>query len=136
MYICICVCVCVFVCVCVCVCVCIHTYTADTSTPDPTSTKTSTRSFVLKNGLYITFVLPLPYIDALLFQLARDDNDSRLPGAARDSEVLCSSTSSSELSKFKKKKVVKARDDFDSRLPGAAHDSEEEGEGGGGEGKQ
>ena len=36
----------------------------------------------------------------------------------------------------KKKKVVKARDDFDSRLPGAAHDSEEEGEGGGGEGKQ
>ena len=64
----------------------IHIYTADTTTPD-TTTKMSTRSFVLKNGLYITFVLPLPYIDALLFQLARDDNDSRLPGAARDSEV-------------------------------------------------
>jgi hypothetical protein len=29
-----------------------------------------TRSFVLKNGLYITFVLPLPYIDVLMFQVA------------------------------------------------------------------
>ena len=44
-----------------------------------------TRSFVLKNGRYITFVLPLPYVDALLFQLARDENDSLLaPGAVRD----------------------------------------------------
>jgi hypothetical protein len=46
-----------------------------------------TRSFVLKNGLYVTFVLPLPYVDPLLFQLARDENDSTLPGAARDSET-------------------------------------------------
>ena len=44
------------------------------------------RGFVLKNGLYITFVVPLPYIDALLFQLARDENDCLLPGAARDSD--------------------------------------------------
>ena len=47
---------------------------------------TSHRGFVLKNGLYITFVVPLPYIDALLFQLARDENDCLLPGAARDSD--------------------------------------------------
>ena len=46
-----------------------------------------TRSFVLKNGLYVTFVLPLPNVDPLLFQLARDENDSTLPGAARDSET-------------------------------------------------
>ena len=46
------------------------------------------RSFVIKNGLYITFVLPLSYIDALLFQLARDENDKQLTDA-RDSGMTC-----------------------------------------------
>ena len=46
-----------------------------------------TRSFVLKNGLYITFFVPLPYLDPLLLQLARDENDRYLLGAPRDGET-------------------------------------------------
>mmetsp|Transcript_25449 Transcript_25449/g.84171 ORF Transcript_25449/g.84171 Transcript_25449/m.84171 type:complete len:417 (-) Transcript_25449:318-1568(-) len=45
------------------------------------------RVFVMKNGSYLTFFLPLPYIDPLLFQLARDENDKLVPGAERDSDT-------------------------------------------------
>lgn len=39
------------------------------------------RCFVLKNGLYVSFVVRVPYLDPLMFQIARDDNDESLPGA-------------------------------------------------------
>jgi hypothetical protein len=45
-------------------------------------------AFVLKNGLYINFLVEMPYLDPLLFQLARDDNDACLPGADPGSATI------------------------------------------------
>jgi hypothetical protein len=43
------------------------------------SSSPSHTTFVLQNGLYICYVMEMCYIDPILFQLARDENDWDLP---------------------------------------------------------
>lgn len=54
----------------------------------PPEASRGSAAFTIKNGLYINFLVEMPYLDPLLFQLARDDNDASLPCAVPGSAAI------------------------------------------------